>query len=45
MAMEVHLNTLYSPVNLAFYRQYCDVSDAENHSSLVVAGAEQLCGA
>lgn len=44
MASGGHLDALYGPANLAFYSEYCDASDAEDLSRLVVAGGEPLCG-
>jgi hypothetical protein len=44
LAMGGHLDALYGPANMAFYREYCGASDAEDLSRLVVDGAEPLCG-
>jgi len=39
-----HLDALYGPANMAYYREYCDSPDAEDLSFLVAEAAELLCG-
>lgn len=39
-----HLDALYGPANLAYYREYCGAFDVEDISRLVSYGATPLCG-
>jgi len=39
-----HLDALYGPANLEYYREYCGSPDADDISVLVADGSEPLCG-